>query len=143
MSPTRTRIPDHPVRRFNKYVLNPLMLRLAGRPHWYASVLHHVGRRTGRRYATPVVALPVDGGFVVPLPYGADTDWIRNVLHAGRASITRAGHDHEVTAPVVVDAAAVRGTIPAARSRAFDRFGVTEFLRVRVAPSDGDPGPVA
>ena len=57
------------VRRVNKRFLNPLVLHLAGRRHWYAARLEHVGWRTGRRYATPVVAQPVHGGFAIPLPY--------------------------------------------------------------------------
>ena len=43
------------VRQFNKYVLNPVMLLLAGRPHFYAGVIRHVGRRSGKKYATPIV----------------------------------------------------------------------------------------
>ena len=42
------------VRAFNKRLLNPLMLRLAGRKYWYASVIEHTGRRSGKHYATPV-----------------------------------------------------------------------------------------
>ncbi len=32
-----------------------VMLRLAGRRHWYAARLEHLGRRTGHVYAIPVV----------------------------------------------------------------------------------------
>jgi hypothetical protein len=35
------------VRIFNKFVLNPGMVRLAGRKRWYAAVIIHTGRRTG------------------------------------------------------------------------------------------------
>ena len=72
------------IRRFNRAILNPLMLRVADRFHGtYPAVVHHVGRRSGRRYRTPVVAQPIRGGFVIPLPYGTDTDWCRNVRAAG------------------------------------------------------------
>ncbi|HEX9177712.1 MAG TPA: hypothetical protein VF874_17100, partial [Mycobacterium sp.] len=43
------------VRQFNKAVLNPAMLRMAGSKHWYASVVHHLGRMSGKPYSTPVV----------------------------------------------------------------------------------------
>jgi hypothetical protein len=46
------------VRVFDKRVLNPAMMMLAGRRRWYASVLRHKGRRSGKEYATPVVAVP-------------------------------------------------------------------------------------
>lgn len=65
------------MRTFNKYVLNPPMRLPAGRKHWYASVIRHIGRRSGKAYATPVVAERVPDGFVIPLPYGADVDWLR------------------------------------------------------------------
>ena len=40
--------PHYRVRQFNKHVLNPVMRLAAGRRHWYAAALHHVGRRSGR-----------------------------------------------------------------------------------------------
>jgi len=43
------------VRRFNRAVLNPAMMKLAGSAHWYASAIHHQGRVSGRFYATAVV----------------------------------------------------------------------------------------
>src|SRR5215218_6462770 len=57
------------VRTFNKHVFNPAMVRLAGRRHWYAAAIRHKGRRSGKEYATPVVAELVEDGFIVPLPY--------------------------------------------------------------------------
>ena len=75
------------VRVFNKHVLNPAMLTLAGRKHWYAAVIRHTGRRSGKSYATPVVADRVADGFILPLPYGTGVDWLRNVLAAGSATI--------------------------------------------------------
>jgi hypothetical protein len=73
--------------RFNKSFLNPLMLRMASRRRTYYAALRHVGRRSGRTYVTPVVAkLASDHTVVIPLPYGADTDWCRNLLAAGGAA---------------------------------------------------------
>ena len=36
------------MRGFNKHVLNPVMLNRAGRKNWYAAVIRHTGRRSGR-----------------------------------------------------------------------------------------------
>ena len=72
------------IRTSNKYLLNPLMLQLAGRRHWYASVIEHTGRRSGKRYSTPIVADQVGEDILIPLPYGTQVDWVRNVLTAGR-----------------------------------------------------------
>ena len=128
MSPVRDA-----VRTFNKHVLNPMMVRAAGRKHWYASVIAHEGRCSGQRYATPVVAEKVPGGFLVPLPYGTDVDWLRNTQVAGSATITSKGETYDVAGPTVVDASAVAGLLPSGRRRAFQRFGIDHFARFALA----------
>src|SRR5690348_16438889 len=86
----------HPVRVFNHYVLNPILQRFAGRPGFYAALLRHTGRRSGRAYETPVVAMLVNDGVLIPLPYGAHTDWCRNVLAAGRCSMVFHGDTYQL-----------------------------------------------
>ena len=58
------------VRVSNRYVLDPVMLRLAGRKHWYAAAITNTGRRSGKTYTTPVVAERVEDGFVVRVADG-------------------------------------------------------------------------
>lgn len=121
------------VRSFNKHVLNPVMLNLAGRKHWYASVLRHTGRRSGREYATPVVADRVPGGFIVPLPYGTDVDWLRNIRAAGSATLRSKSVTYVVTDPEIVDAATAFALVPAAHARAWRRFGIQHYLSLKTA----------
>jgi deazaflavin-dependent oxidoreductase (nitroreductase family) len=71
----------------------------------YAAVIRHIGRRSGKTYATPVVADRVTDGFILPLPYGTRVDWLRNVLAAGRATIQVSGHAYDVVEPEIIDAA--------------------------------------
>jgi len=85
-----------------KRVLNPLMVHLAGRRFWYTALIEHVGRRSGRTYRTPVAAKRVAGGFVVPLTYGPERDWVRNTLAVGRAVLVLHGTRHVVGDPRVV-----------------------------------------
>ena len=121
------------VRQFNKHVLNPLMLRLAGRRHWYA----------GKRYATPAVAVRVpDGGFITPLPYGDRVDWLQNVMAAGSASVTADGRTFDVMNPRVLDQAQAGTELPDRRRRVFDRFGIQRFVKFDVRPhaTDGSTG---
>jgi hypothetical protein len=40
--------------------------------------------RSGKDYATPVVADHVGDGIILPLPYGTGVDWLSSVLAAGR-----------------------------------------------------------
>lgn len=116
------------VRTFNKYVLNPVMMRLAGRKHWYAGVIRHIGRRSGKDYATPVVANRVEGGFLIPLPYGRGVDWLRNVLAAGRATITVDGETFAVVNPQVIGAAEAGPQLSSRHRRSYERFGIAEFV---------------
>ncbi len=62
------------IQRFNKHVLNPFALWVVARRPMSYGVIHHVGRHSGRAYATPVVAKLTSEGVIMPLPYGVDTD---------------------------------------------------------------------
>ncbi len=75
------------VRQFNKRFLNPAVLTVAGHHRSPYAVVHHVGRHSGRMYSTPVVVESTPNGFIIPLPYGSDVDWCRNILAAGRCTI--------------------------------------------------------
>ncbi|MGO9036038.1 MAG: nitroreductase family deazaflavin-dependent oxidoreductase [Mycobacterium sp.] len=131
------RPPRGAVRVSNRYVLNPVMMRLAGRKHWYAAAITHTGRRSGKTYTTPVVAERVEDGFVIPLPCGTRADWLQNVRAAGRATISVQGHRYEVVEPDVVDAAAALPTLTPRRRRTFQRAGITHYLKVKLAPAKG------
>lgn len=123
------------VRAFNKRLLNPLMLRLAGRKYWYASVIEHTGRRSGKHYATPVATERVPDGFVIPLPYGVGVDWLRNVLAAGSATIRAHGQSFRVVQPEIISAEAAAPQLRPQRRRIYDLFGVKNYLKVKSEPT--------
>jgi deazaflavin-dependent oxidoreductase (nitroreductase family) len=125
------------IRVFNKYALNPAMMHLAGRKYWYAAVIRHIGRRSGKKYATPVVADRVTDGFILPLPYGTRVDWLRNVVAAGRATIQVEGQTYDVVEPEIIDAAAAAPQLSPRRRRAFARFGIDNFVKVKLVPTTG------
>ncbi|ORB28618.1 nitroreductase [Mycolicibacterium parafortuitum] len=125
------------VRVFNKHVLNPVMLRLAGRRHWYAAVIRHSGRATGRHYSTPVVADRVADGFIIPLPYGQKVDWLRNAQAANAATLVVDGQSFAVSDPRIVSFEAVADQLPARRRRIFQRFGINEFVTFEVSTESG------
>ena len=117
------------VRSFNKHVLNPAMMALAGRRYWYAAVIRHTGRNSGKPYCTPVVAVTVSDGIVVPLPYGTGVDWLRNVLAAGSATITNKGRTYSVVRPEVIDAATAEPLLSARWRRTLHRWDVDNYVR--------------
>jgi hypothetical protein len=87
----------------------PVMRALAGRrgfPLW--AVVHHRGRRSGRELAVPVAVMVSEDAFVIALPWGAGTNWVRNVLTAGTCVVRWNGSAYVVTAPELLDAAAAR-----------------------------------
>lgn len=126
------------IRTFNKHVLNPVMLLLAGRKHWYAGTIRHTGRRSGRHYVTPVVAEQVADGFIVPLPYGTGVDWLRNATAAGAATITVGGQSFGVVAPALIDAETAAPQLSPKRRRAFARFGIDHFVKFALAPEHSE-----
>jgi deazaflavin-dependent oxidoreductase (nitroreductase family) len=119
------------VRRFNRSFTNKLQRRSAGTPGAYASVIRHRGRRSGREYETPVVPFATDGGFVIVLPYGPDTDWVKNVLSAGSAVLVTGGATHDLDCPEVVALEAVYDAFPANEQRTHRLFNVTQCLQLR------------
>jgi|SRR5919202_234822 hypothetical protein len=114
-------------------VVNPALVPLAGSaivPLW--GVVRHRGRRSGRRYSTPVAVIATRDAFFIPLPYGPDTDWCRN-LRAGGGGLRWSGRDYAVGDLVVVDRDAVPlGPILGALVRA---FGISQFLRAPRSPA--------
>ncbi|MEV0895377.1 nitroreductase/quinone reductase family protein [Actinoplanes sp. NPDC049802] len=120
--------------RFNKRVLNPVMRTVAGRRIRYASALHHVGRRSGKPHLTPVVAAAAAGGFVVPLPYGARVDWLRDIQAAGQATIAVHGQRFTLTGFRVISADEALPMVRADLRRLWRRLGIEEYLYAAASP---------
>jgi deazaflavin-dependent oxidoreductase (nitroreductase family) len=116
---------------FNKHVLNPVMLPLAGRQHSPYALLHHVGRRSGHAYATPVVAERSSDSFVIGLIYGTGVDWYRNVQAAGRCTLTWHGQDYTFVEPELLDAATGEPLLIPWRAFGLKLLGVKHYLRMR------------
>ena len=87
--------------RANKYVTNPIQGLWAPRMKPYA-VVHHVGRKSGTAYSNPVLCWIEDGRISIPLTYGTDVDWLKNVLAAGEFTLTREGKTLTIAGPRVL-----------------------------------------
>jgi deazaflavin-dependent oxidoreductase (nitroreductase family) len=86
--------------RFNLVVTNPITRRVAGRLPGFA-IVTHVGRRSGRSYRTPVNLFRADERYVIPLTYGRDSQWVRNVLAAGDCDVETRGERIRLVGPEV------------------------------------------
>ncbi len=124
------------VRRMNRRFTNPRQMRSAGRPGAYASIIRHVGRRSGTAYETPIVPFPIDGGFVIALPYSTRPDWLHNVLAAGTATLLTEGTTYRLDDPEVIPTAEILDALPVKEQRTLTRFKVEHSLRVRATPVD-------
>jgi deazaflavin-dependent oxidoreductase (nitroreductase family) len=122
-----------PVVAFSRWVVNPRQLQRAGRPGAYASIIRHLGRQTGRAYETPVGVVADGDAFLIVLPYGRGTQWLRNVLAAGEATLMTEGATYRVDRPEVIPTRAVAGRLSRADQRAVRLFGTTDCLRLHRA----------
>ena len=118
-------------------VVNPLVLRIAGRRHMpILGIVHHRGRKSGRMYATPLGVRPAPGGgFVMPLTFGEASHWYQNIRAARWCVITYRGADHTVTAPIIVDRATAGPAYPRYERLALRLIGIDEFLLLTDAPA--------
>jgi deazaflavin-dependent oxidoreductase (nitroreductase family) len=90
----------------------------------------HQGRKSGRQYRTPVMPLPLPDGFLVSLPYGAERDWVRNVMAAGRCTLLRGGRRFELADPRLLDAAGAAPLLPAPLRPALRVVRGIRFMRL-------------
>jgi deazaflavin-dependent oxidoreductase (nitroreductase family) len=112
--------------------IGPIASRFAGRRLFplYA-ILHHIGRTSGKPYATTVVALQTPNGFVIPLPFGDATQWAKNLFAAGGGSVRFAGRDFQVVEPRLVDRDEARAVLPGWVWSVSGRIGLRQFVMVR------------
>lgn len=110
---------------------SPLTRPLAGK-RWNPifSVVEHRGRKSGRRYATPVAARRVPGGFVLCLAFGAQVDWHRNLQAAGGGTIHWRERVFPVTAPRPIDSGTGRAAFHPVQRVGLRLARINGFVRV-------------
>ena len=120
--------------RFNRVVTNRVLGPFARYVPGFA-VVSHVGRRSGRIYQTPVNLFGHRDGYVIAVMYGADSQWVRNVLAAGGAEIQTRGRRLDVVDPELARDPA-RTLVPRPVRVALRLANVDEFMLLKRA----DPG---
>ena len=114
-------------------VMNRGAMRTAGTTESPWTIIRHRGRSSGTVYETPIGTHREGDLFYVTIPYGPGTQWLRNVLAAGGATLITGGEEIEVVDPRVVP---IETTPMAQKDRAaIAIFGVTDALVLRVASS--------
>lgn len=121
--------------RFNRRVTNRLLGRLAP---WLPGfgVITHTGRKSGREYRTPVNVFVREGGYIVALTYGRESEWVRNVLASGGCELTTRGRSFHLTDPHLVHDEQ-RRAVPVPVRVILGIMNVTDFLALTL--DDGIP----
>ena len=107
-SPTAKRL----LTTYHKHVTNPVMVRFFSGRSKHAAVIEHVGRKSGKTYRTPVTAHRAEDMIIVPLPYGTEIDWLRNLQVAGDGVVKLDNQRFTVSAPEVVPVGNVMPLLP-------------------------------
>ena len=113
---------------FNRRVTNHFARPLARWLPGFGVVLH-TGRRSRRQYRTPVNVFAASGGYVIALTYGADSDWVKNVLAAGGCDLVRRGRLAHLTAPEIFHDES-RRHVPRVVLAMLRLLGVADFMRL-------------
>lgn len=113
----------------------PLAMRSAGTEKSSTSFVRHVGRRSGRTFQTPVVAVEQDDSFLIALPYGERTDWMKNVLASGTATVVSHGRTYGVDQPKVIPMTEATQYFGQKEQKLHRRFAVDTCLRVHLMAS--------
>jgi deazaflavin-dependent oxidoreductase (nitroreductase family) len=119
--------------RWNKAGLNRLTRHIAPWLPGFGVIVHR-GRRSGRRYQTPVNVFGTDSGYVVALTYGPDADWVKNVLAAGGCELRTRGQTIQVGSPRLFHDES-RSAIRPVERRVLRILDVADFLSLTPAPA--------
>lgn len=112
---------------FNKSITNQITRPFASRLGGFA-VIHHVGRRSGSKFETPVNARIHEDSIVVALTYGSETDWLKNCTHAGQALFVMSGEEIAVGSPIRLYSAEGRALVPSFVGQILRLINVDGFM---------------
>lgn len=114
-----------------KYTLNPLTRRLARSSFGPFSIIGHVGRRSGKRYETPIIVAPFKNDFVIELTYGPEVDWRKNVIAAGGV-LFRHGRQYAISGIEPLDTATGLAAFPRSQQFILRLLGKKHFEIMKV-----------
>lgn len=95
---------------FNKRVTNPAARTITP---WLPNLgtLEHVGRKSGKRYRTPLLVFETHDGYAILIGYGPQTDWLKNVLAGGPTVLRKRGRAVALVNPRVVSKAEAAASV--------------------------------
>ncbi|GCE15425.1 nitroreductase/quinone reductase family protein [Tengunoibacter tsumagoiensis] len=115
---------------------NVIFLKIAGGPLRAYSLLKHIGRSSGKEFATPLTAYPLGDGFVIALLYGNATkvNWCHNVMASGKCIIKTHGQEYVLGRPEIISAAQALPAYPPLFRWVYQSRDIQQFLWVHSIP---------
>ena len=126
------------LRPFTVNVFNRISRLIAGWLPGFGLLLYR-GRTSGKAYRTPMNVFRQGDEFVFALTYGADVQWVKNILAAGECGLRTRGRELRLVEPRLYADPAQRD-MPFPVRQFLGLLKVTEFLRMRIALTDARPG---
>ena len=80
---------------------------------------------------TGLVSQVTPDGFMIPLPFGSDTQWAKNLFAAGGASLRWHGREYAIVEPRIVDREAAGAHLPLLLRFVAGWLGLREYVMVR------------
>ena len=120
------------VRVINKYLTNKIMIHIAGKKFGHFAILSHVGRKSGKRYRIPIIAEPVETGFVIALTYGKKVDWYENVKAKGGCSLQWKNKEYFLIHPEFIDKEIGLMAFPTLFRAGLKKMGIQYYLRLEI-----------
>jgi deazaflavin-dependent oxidoreductase (nitroreductase family) len=109
--------------------LNPVMCHVVRRLPGFGLVIHS-GRTTGRTYRTPVNVFRRGDTYLFFLTYGADAQWVKNILAAGSCSLETRGRVVHLVDPEVIIDPGLRVAPPVVRFIERRVAGASQYLQM-------------
>jgi deazaflavin-dependent oxidoreductase (nitroreductase family) len=120
------------IRIINKHLTNKLLIHISGRKFGHFAILSHVGRKSGKVYRIPIIAEPVENGFVIALTYGKKVDWFENVMAKGGCSLKWKNQEYHLIHPELIDPQRGLAAFPAIFRSGLRTMGIQYFLRLEI-----------
>ncbi len=129
--------PDR-MRYVAKHVINRLTSRNAGSAKSHFAILHHVGRRSGKSFETPIMVSRLGDDFVLALTYGPKVDWYRNLQANGQGTLTWNGKNYTIEKLEPLDSTTGLAVHHLHERMVLRMLKVQDFVRVKASTSGAD-----
>ncbi|UMB69636.1 nitroreductase family deazaflavin-dependent oxidoreductase [Mycobacterium paraterrae] len=123
------------VANFHRRVTNPVARSLTP---WLPCLgtLEHTGRKSGKRYRTPLLVFKTQNGYAILIGYGLESDWLKNVMAGGPTALHTWGRAVTLANPKILAKAEAAQLVTPAPRLLYRLFPYNEAALVLTRPAD-------